>query len=329
MALLSALIFCLMLPEGPIASAASSASVSQRSLNALAQKINRLESALETTQVRLATLHKGVTSAEKSLAMARKGTTALTQNLYIDSLGDAAALMNAASVAEFGDRVTFVEHLRAENMDILQRVSISRRRLERKQVAIAKILKEQQTVLRSLGRERSALARLFQAQQDRQRALDRARRSSVRASRSDPPSFSPSPTVVVGSGPFQVCPVDSPRAYSDDFGAPRAGHRHQGNDILAPRGTPIRAPFDGTFKANTSGMGGNQARVMGSLGYVFNAHLSGFAGVSSGSHVSAGTVIGYVGNSGNASGGPTHDHFEWHPGNGSAVDPYRYLNKVC
>jgi hypothetical protein len=36
-----------------------------------------------------------------------------------------------------------------------------------------------------------------------------------------------------------------------------------------------------------------------------------------------------VGNTGDADEGPAHDHVEWHPGNGAAVDPYPYLNAVC
>jgi murein DD-endopeptidase MepM/ murein hydrolase activator NlpD len=125
---------------------------------------------------------------------------------------------------------------------------------------------------------------------------------------------------------FEVCPVDRPRHYVDTFGAPRAGHRHQGNDIMAPHGTPIRAPFDGRTKKSISGPGGLGVYVYGKRGFVFNAHLSRLGKLGK---VRAGDIVGYVGNTGNARGGSPHDHFEWHPRGGGAVSPYRFLNQAC
>jgi murein DD-endopeptidase MepM/ murein hydrolase activator NlpD len=133
---------------------------------------------------------------------------------------------------------------------------------------------------------------------------------------------------VIG-GVLQVCPVDMPHAYSDDFGAPRwAGgfHHHQGNDIFAPEGTPIRAPFDGTAVRAENTLGGLAVKVLGDGGYVYNAHLSAYGELGK---VSVGTIIGYVGNTGDAVHSAPHNHFEWHPNGGDAVDPYPYLNAVC
>ncbi|HCP61397.1 MAG TPA: hypothetical protein DIU14_02860 [Actinobacteria bacterium] len=149
----------------------------------------------------------------------------------------------------------------------------------------------------------------------------------------------------VAGHPFAVCPVDNPHGYSDSLGAPRFGggyHLHAGNDIFAPAGTPIRATFSGVASNASNGIGGAAVIVTGADGFTYNAHLSGFGTLGS---VGAGTVIGYVGNSGDAAGGPTHDHFEWHPRvipsnpwvspygysvvNGDAIDPYPYLNQVC
>ena len=70
----------------------------------------------------------------------------------------------------------------------------------------------------------------------------------------------------VSGSPFSVCPVGQPRAYSDSFGAPRyAGgyHPHAGNDIMAPRGTPIYAPFAGSASSDPNGLGGNAVIVRG------------------------------------------------------------------
>ena len=131
-------------------------------------------------------------------------------------------------------------------------------------------------------------------------------------------------------GVLRRCPVAGPHDVTNNFGvwiAKRPGvpaHVHQGNDIMASTGTPIVAPFDGTAVAVPNDLGGNAVDVYGAHGYVYNAHLSAYGTLGK---VQTGDVIGYVGSTGDA-GGP-HDHFEWHPGNGPAVDPYPYLMAVC
>jgi murein DD-endopeptidase MepM/ murein hydrolase activator NlpD len=60
-------------------------------------------------------------------------------------------------------------------------------------------------------------------------------------------------------------------------------------------------------------LGGLAVDVYGADGHVYNAHLSAYGKLGD---VKTGDVIGYVG----STGGP-HDYFEWHPGNGPAVDP--------
>ena len=57
-------------------------------------------------------------------------------------------------------------------------------------------------------------------------------------------------------------------------------------------------------------------------------HLRGFARtVRRGTRVGIGQTIGYVGMTGNAT--APHNHFEWHPSDGAAVDPFTYLLAVC
>jgi murein DD-endopeptidase MepM/ murein hydrolase activator NlpD len=123
------------------------------------------------------------------------------------------------------------------------------------------------------------------------------------------------------------CPVPSAR-FMNDWGFPRSDTGfHQGNDMMAKRGTPIAAPVSGTLTQNVGSISGNQFRLVGSDGTMYvGAHLDKFG--KSGK-VKAGDTIGYVGDTGDAKGGPTHLHFEVHPSSGAAVNPYLLLVAAC
>lgn len=116
--------------------------------------------------------------------------------------------------------------------------------------------------------------------------------------------------------------------------------QHLGIDLFAPGGTPLLATDDGVVSLGTDGFGGNVAVLRAADGALYYyAHLSEFprgAGPGSQLSVRAGDVVGYVGNTGNARGGPTHSHFEVHVGpmgavpggpfgGMQAVDPYAML----
>jgi hypothetical protein len=104
---------------------------------------------------------------------------------------------------------------------------------------------------------------------------------------------------------------------------------HQGTDIWAPQGTPIRAPDAGRLRYENAGLGGLAAYVTVADGtYYYLAHMAATApGLASGATVVQGQIVGFVGDSGNARGGPAHCHFEIHPRGGAAVDPKPILDR--
>jgi murein DD-endopeptidase MepM/ murein hydrolase activator NlpD len=142
---------------------------------------------------------------------------------------------------------------------------------------------------------------------------------------------------VFGGPADLIVPVRGVRVQSlvDTWGAARAqGRTHQGNDIMAPAGTPVLAARDGRivrfFDSERGGITIYQFDL--AENYVFYyAHLSSRAsGVAEGAEVRQGQVIGYVGSTGNAT--TPHLHFEiqrlgpdkkWY--HAEAVNPYPYL----
>jgi murein DD-endopeptidase MepM/ murein hydrolase activator NlpD len=99
--------------------------------------------------------------------------------------------------------------------------------------------------------------------------------------------------------------------------------------MMSAAGTPTVAPVSGRVEHRGSSLGGLSWYVYGDNGHTYyGTHLSGYANQGVG-WVAAGTVIGYVGSSGNASASAPHLHFEFHPGGGSPVNPYPLAAAAC
>jgi hypothetical protein len=147
-------------------------------------------------------------------------------------------------------------------------------------------------------------------------------------------------------GPI-VFPVVGPYRYTNDFGDPRGQGRHEGNDVLAPKRSPVVAVEDGKIKFwTTSARAGCMLYLYGASGTTYLyihlnndlskrndnrgkcvAGVSYWPGLKDGANVVAGQGIGFVGDSGDADGTP-HLHFEVHPHDGGAVNPFPHLNRA-
>lgn len=139
---------------------------------------------------------------------------------------------------------------------------------------------------------------------------------------------------LIGCGSSRSIDLDSivpsgwPVAYGTvtvtaEFGAPRGGARHQGIDLVAPAGTPVRATAPG--KVVFAGKDGRYGRTVvidhGAGTMTRYAHLKKIE-TKKGKRVDRGDLIGRVGKSGNASG--PHLHYEVIR-NGVPVNPRGYL----
>ncbi|BBF77073.1 M23 family metallopeptidase [Acinetobacter ursingii] len=118
---------------------------------------------------------------------------------------------------------------------------------------------------------------------------------------------------------------------TDTWGAARGqGRRHEGIDIMAPRGTKVYSSTDGLVAdLRDNNLGGKVIWILGPSGsWHYYAHLDGHKrGLAVGDYVKKGDLIGYVGNTGNARYTATHLHYGLYlSGKGrGAVNPYSYL----
>jgi murein DD-endopeptidase MepM/ murein hydrolase activator NlpD len=129
-------------------------------------------------------------------------------------------------------------------------------------------------------------------------------------------------------------PVQGPHTFNMSagrFGAGRAGHTHEGQDVMARCGLPVVAARGGVVQAKGyDGNGGNYVVISDPLtgrGYAY-MHFRAPALVGRGETVQTGELIGVVGETGDAT--ACHLHFEiwtapgWYTG-GHPIDPLASL----
>ncbi|WP_083865857.1 M23 family metallopeptidase [Deinococcus peraridilitoris] len=130
-----------------------------------------------------------------------------------------------------------------------------------------------------------------------------------------------------------VMPVSGVRVRQvrDTFARPRGGGRlHEGQDIFAPRNTPVYSAAAGfVWRISETPLGGKWVFTVGAGGRrYYYAHLERFAaGLREGQRVTTSTLLGYVGTTGNARDTPAHLHFEVNEGSQARCD-YRAIDPL-
>ena len=319
----------------PVAAAAdptAARKAAQARANAAAGRLAAAQSALARAQASVVEVQarQQAGAAKLDALLTHVRTVAVTEYVRggVQSFVFQGDLAQAGRQQVFARTVTLgdtdsIDALRAAQQDYDASAADLRASIKTRRAAAARV-KDQVKAAESELNKLAAAEKAYQAKQAAGRSAAGARAGGTAASRG--PAVGGVSGVIAGGD--WVCPVQGPHSFSNDYGDPRpGGRRHQGNDILSPRGTPIVANVGGTVVQHESGLGGTSYYLHGNDGNTYyGAHLSGYA--ASGA-VSAGTVIGYVGNTGDAAGGPPHLHFEIHPGGGGAVNPYPTLVKYC
>jgi murein DD-endopeptidase MepM/ murein hydrolase activator NlpD len=299
-------------------------------LDAAREELTRVTGLWQETETRLGEAQDAAAQARAKIDALQRELARIRQSLNdrvaaafmsggSRSLG---ALLTSDSIEDAADRLQYTQSVVQGDADLATDVEVTAEELRRQETQLRRAARLEAQAAAELETEREQIAakveQLNNVVEELQAKLDAAEEQAINLGGS---------VSISGSGGIQTCPVAGPNSFVDSFGWPRPGGRtHQGIDLIAAYGTPVVAVAPGNAHGASNTLGGNAVVVEHDSGgdYTYYAHLSSFG--SSG-HVSAGTVIGYVGSTGDTS--VNHLHFEYHPSGGAAVNPYSVLVAVC
>ncbi|MGD9571271.1 MAG: murein hydrolase activator EnvC [Thermoleophilia bacterium] len=302
--------------------------------------IDRLELAQET----LATTRTELAGARRDLERSRTLLADRLVTLYVEGTPSfAEILLTSGSLADAQEAGELIDRIAQSDAGAVENVRERRARLERleeqqvdaeaqarreseeaadRRAELEGILAERQQLLADA---RAELKKLIKEEKERKARLAALERARTAALNSMPIAGQTSLSGALPAGDY-VFPVVGGAQFTNDWMYPRPGGRsHEGIDMFATKGTPLVAVADGSlFRVGYNGLGGWRLWLRDSSGNTFYyAHLSAFSPAArEGASVARGTVVGYVGDSGDAQGTSPHLHFEIHPGGGGPVPPY-------
>lgn len=281
--------------------------------------------ALDESNVRINRIDKRMRKTGRDLKAARARLSERANSMYrregLDLMG---FLLGADDFQALVTRFEYLGRIGKADARAIAEVEELRARLRKERTALRSERKTRQREVARLRKQRDAL----QARLKSKEAEFRKVKAQLDQVRSGGRPVSGGVASVPGPNGM-VFPVVGSYYYSNTWGASRSGgrRRHQGTDIMAPRGTRLVAITSGTVRTKSNSLGGKTIWLSGANGWQFYyAHLDTYI-VTSG-RVSAGQVIGTVGSTGNAAASSPHLHLQMHPGGGGAVNPYPYLRSM-
>jgi murein DD-endopeptidase MepM/ murein hydrolase activator NlpD len=273
-------------------------------------EIARLEAEIPALRFRAAELKQMV--QDRAVTLYRQGSS-----MPISRMVDAPSVLDGARA------VQLTQSAASYGREVAAELTETAAKLERDETELRQRKVLQDALVTRLADERAALEHALAEAQEILQKVEAVVASQILFEGA--PDFAASGRVPSGAS---ICPIYGPVAFVNDWGAPRSGGRtHQGNDLFAPYGMPNLAVIDGTIRHDLDDLGGIGVWLDGDDGIsYYYAHLSRWEGDPR--RVVRGEVIGWVGDTGNAAGGPPHTHFGMRF-NGEMVNPYPTLRVLC
>lgn len=314
-------------------------------------KLDEVTTQLDNLKYTIGLLESKISSYEESIGELREIAQDLVLEAYTSGgRGLVSAAFEAGSIQDLLTSQQLVDRATSRDIADLDRLEAMSREMDRLKVDLLEDKAEvedleekaEQLVTRADSLAENARATYNNATEAEQRAIDNLAKErhelqaaiALKKARDVAAANSKSGT---GAGlppaatPGFYCPVQGGASFINSWGFARSGgRRHKGVDMFDSRGTPLVAVVAGRVKFSSNSLGGTSTHLYSADGTTYYyAHLERHpTNIKSGQSVSAGTVVGYLGNSGNARYTSPHLHFEIRPG-GVAINPYPTVRHYC